>query len=477
MRKLFFLFTFLICVTVIVKASDSLLIDSVEYQSETTIKPSKKILVFDIRDEISKPIHRATIKAFEKAREIDADVVLIQMNTYGGRVDIADSIRTMIINHNKPVLVFINNQAISAGALISIACDSIYMRKGGSIGAATVVSQSGEQVPDKYQSFMRSTMRATAQSHGKDTIITDGDTTYVWHRNPDIAQAMVDPKLDIEGVTTEGEVLTLTAEEAMNAGYCEGYAESIKEVRELAGIDDYEVHYYKPEGVEKLISFLLNPVVQGIFLLLIVGGVYLEFQTPGVGFPLAAAVVGAILYFSPLYLEGLAENWELLLFVAGIILIALEIFVIPGFGIAGIAGITFMLAGLTLSLVDNVVFEIEGWAATIKVFKAFVQVMISFVAAMALAIWVSRKVGTAQWFKGFALETVQNSSEGYISTDVHSKNLKGKEGIAHTVLRPSGRVMIDDELYDAIAEVGYIEKGEKVKVLRDEAGQIFVIKG
>ena len=128
-----------------------------------------------------------------------AQYILIHMNTYGGMVNIADSIRTKILNSSIPVMVFIDNQAISAGSLISIACDSIYIRPGGSIGAATVVNQTGEAVPDKYQSFMRSTMRATAEAHGKDTIIEGNDTIIRWHRDPKIAEAMVDPVLKVEG--------------------------------------------------------------------------------------------------------------------------------------------------------------------------------------------------------------------------------------------------------------------------------------
>ncbi|HYW96993.1 MAG TPA: nodulation protein NfeD, partial [Bacteroidales bacterium] len=140
----------------------------------------KKTLVykFDIKEEIAAPVWRITQEAFRDAYEKKADVIIIDMNTYGGLVDKADSIRTKILNSTIPVYVFINDNAASAGALISIACDSIYMKPGAKIGAATVVNQTGQAMPDKYQSYMRATMRATAEAHGKDTIITNGDTTY-----------------------------------------------------------------------------------------------------------------------------------------------------------------------------------------------------------------------------------------------------------------------------------------------------------
>ena len=209
--------------------------------------PDKTIVyVFEIRDEIGKPSWRVMREAFSEAYQLKADYILLHLNTYGGLVNIADSMRTRIINSPIPVLAFIDNQAISAGALISIACDSIYMRSGGNIGAATVVDQTGGVVPDKYQSFMRSTMRATAESHGKDTIITGNDTVIKWRRDPRIAEAMVDPTIVAEGIDDSTKVLTFTVEEAIANGYCEGMANNIPEVLIEAGIKNYELIAYYP---------------------------------------------------------------------------------------------------------------------------------------------------------------------------------------------------------------------------------------
>src|SRR5690606_8512896 len=191
------------------------------------------------KQEITKATWRQTVQAFEAADSLKADVFLIHMNTYGGTVLDADSIRTKILQSPIPVYVFIDNNAASAGALISIACDSIYMRPGGSIGAATVVNQTGSALPDKYQSYMRSTMRATAEAHGKDTIITANDTIFKWRRDPRIAEAMVDPRVFIEGIIDTGKVLTFTPTEAIENGYCEGTAENIQEVLQKVGIEDY----------------------------------------------------------------------------------------------------------------------------------------------------------------------------------------------------------------------------------------------
>jgi len=205
----------------------------------------KKVFYFEINREIGPAAWRITKKALDQALSSKSDYVLLKLNTYGGLVDDADSIRTKILNCPIPVIVFIDNNAASAGALIAISADSIYMREGASIGAATVVDQQGKVVPDKYQSYMRAIMRATAEAHGKKPIIKGKDTTWIWHRDPKIAEAMVDPRTYIKGLNDTGKVLTMTTNEAIEHGYCEGKAENVKQVLEKANIDDYSFNEYK----------------------------------------------------------------------------------------------------------------------------------------------------------------------------------------------------------------------------------------
>lgn len=441
--------------------------------------PTDKIIVFkyEMTEQIAHAIWRITQKSFEEAKKMGADYILIHMNTYGGLLNAADSIRTMILNSPIPVIVFIDNNAASAGALIAIACDSIYMRPGGSIGAATVVDQTGKPVPDKYQSFMRSTMRSTAEAHGKDTIIKGNDTILQWHRDPKMAEAMVDPSIYIEGIIDTGKVLTFTTEEAIRYGFCEGEAENIKEVLEKAGIDNYEIKEYKLSALDRIIGFLLNPVVSGLLIMLIVGGIYFELQSPGIGFPLAASITAAILYFAPLYLEGLAQNWELIIFVVGLILIAVEIFAIPGFGVAGISGIILVVGGLTLAMVDNVVFRFDFTSAFSSVVKAFFIVAVAMLLGFISSLWLGKKLFTSQkTFGNLALNRDMKSEDGYIGVESKPRELIGKTGIADSVLRPSGKVLVDNEIYDAKSEYGFINKGEKVKVVRYETGQLYVVK-
>jgi membrane-bound serine protease (ClpP class) len=333
-------------------------------------------------------------------------------------------------------------------------------------------------MPEKYQSYMRSTMRATAEAHGKDTIIKGNDTIVTWHRDPLIAEAMVDPSIFIENISDTGKIVAFTANEAMENGYCEAILENIQEIVEHTGIKNYDIYEYKPTSLDKFIGFLINPAIQGILIMLIVGGIYFELQSPGIGFPLAAAILGAILYFAPLYLEGLAENWEMVIFVVGLILIILEIFVIPGFGIAGISGVILAFTGLVLSMVDNIIFEFEfhSMEAIGLVLKSFMIVAISIFIAFIVSLYLSQKVLTSNTFSWIVLNSTQKKDEGYVGVDRKQKDLIGQTGVALTNLRPSGKVEIEDEMYDAKSEIGFIEKGQKVKVINYRSGQIYVVK-
>lgn len=424
-------------------------------------QPDKKLVYqFDIRQEIGPPAWRNTQKAIDEAEKMGADYVLIHMNTYGGLVDMADSIRTRLLNAKPTVLVFIDNNAASAGALIAIACDSIYMRKSASIGAATVVNQTGEVVPDKYQSYMRATMRATAESTGRD---------------PKIAEAMVDPSVYIEGIIDSGKVLTFTSSEAQKHGFCNGEAENIAEVLQLAGVENYEIVKQELTATDKAINWLINPAISGILVLIIIGGIYFELQTPGIGFPLAASVLAAILYFAPLYLEGLAANWEILLFFVGAILLLVEIFVIPGFGVAGISGIALILFSLVSSLLQNegFDFEVPQSGAGLSVVQALATVLIPFGVLTTFLLFFGQNLLQMSAFKRLTLQSTQDTDAGYVVAD-QQHHLVGETGLAMTDLRPAGKVQIAGKPYDAKSTTGWIDKGTTVRIVAQERFELVV---
>jgi membrane-bound serine protease (ClpP class) len=274
----------------------------------------------------------------------------------------------------------------------------------------------------------------------------------------------------IPNLIDSGRTLTFTAEEAMKWGFCDGIAESVDEViTRFLGFEDYKLTTFRPTWLYNLLGFLMNPIFQSILILVIIGGIYFELQTPGVGFPLVAAILAAVLYFSPLYIEGLAQNWEILLFVIGVFLLLIEIFVIPGFGVTGICGIFLIVAGLVLSLLDNVNFNFEGVSSKDSG-RAVLIVLSGVILGMAGMIAMSGRIGKKGLFRRISLNTdLENALPPTVLT-----GLVGKTGVAYTVLRPSGKVMIEGEIYDGVSETGFIEKGTNVQVVRFENAQVYV---
>jgi membrane-bound serine protease (ClpP class) len=420
----------------------------------------KKVFTFAIDQDIDPGMNRRVKLALEQAEALKVDVILIEMDTYGGAVTDADEIRTRILESKIPVYVFINKDAASAGALISIACDSIYMAPGASIGAATVVNGTdGAAAPDKYQSYMRSMMRSTAEATG---------------RNPQIAEAMVDEKLVVPGLSDDQSVITFSVSEAIQNGYCEGEYTSQQAILEAQNLQAAQVIAYEEKTVDTIISYFLNPAVSGILILLIIGGIYFELQTPGIGFPLALAITAALLYFIPYYLNGLAENWEILAFVIGIILLAVEFFVIPGFGVFGVAGIVLTLGGLVLGMLPNEAFDFE-WVSSAQLFEALLTVILASLAAVGLVLWLTPKVNEWGAFKHLALATTQNRAEGFTAS-IYSEDLVGKVGTVHSRLRPSGKIELEGEIFDAYSRGEFLEQGEAIVVISTEGTSLRVKK-
>lgn len=416
-------------------------------------------VIYRIRldQDIDKAAQRLVVLGLEKAELAQADYILLDLNTYGGAVDAADSIRAAILRCEKPVIAYVNMQAASAGALISIACDSIYMKTGSSIGAATVVDQSGNEMPDKYQSFMRGMMRSTAQANGRD---------------PHIAESMVDT----------ANVLSLTPSEAIEVGYCEGVYESeLEVVKAVVGDNEFVIKNMDDDlsWLDKLIQILLNPLLQSIFMMMIIGGIFVEIRTPGIGLPLLTAVVGALLYFAPAYLGHLATYWEILLFVVGLVLLAMELFVIPGFGVCGIAGIIAIVVSLVFAMVDNA--ELLRWDGTLNlqpILQPLGIVILSCTAAIFGSMWIVRKLYSTRSFDHVALRQELKAEDGFTGVVSGLEVLVGETVTVFTDLRPSGKVQSSDgKIHEATLKFGgFASKGESLKVLSAEQGRLYCEK-
>ena len=414
-------------------------------------------MVMELKAEIDPRTNRYVELGLEKAKEIEADYVIIEMDTYGGAVTDAKDIVENIMDFEKPIWVFINKDAASAGALISIACDSIYMSPGANIGAATVVFQTGEAAPDKYQSYMRSTMRSIAEENGRD---------------PRIAEGMVDENIEIDSISKAGNVITFSTSEAIKYGYCEAKVNSIEEILERNKVTDYERVDFQLSASDKIIAIFLNPFISGILIMVIVGGIWFELQTPGVGFPIAAAAIALVLYFVPYYLNGMAENWEIIAFFVGMVLIGMEVFVIPGFGIAGILGITITLGSLILVMLNNDTFDFTFVEMNDIVIAAIVA-SVGIFGGLAALFFIGVKFTDSKFFARVALTDTMSRSEGYTSS-FNKESMVGKTGTAHTILRPSGKVLIEGEVYDAYTRGDYIEKDVEIVVTSDEGTSLKV---
>ena len=345
------------------------------------------------------------------------------------------------------------------------------MRPDATMGAATVVNGTdGQAMPDKYQSYMRGIMRATAESHGK---VLDADGRWRWRRDPVIAEAMVDPRVEVDGLIDDTRVLTFTPDEAVRWGYADGKADNVAEALAHIGVESFEIQRYQPTWVDRLTGFFGSPGVQAILIMIIIGGIYFELQTPGMGFPSMAALGAAVLYFLPLYISGVVSSWIVVVFVVGLLLMLLELFVIPGFGIAGIAGGVMMSAALFFGLFENFSFSLGGVSSIAMWYS--LGTMLAGVALAIGAIWLlTSRYGTRLMGGRNMLVKEQLVADGYIGVDMRPSRYVGMDAVALTDMRPSGKVMVDGERLDAVSDDGFIDSGTAVRIVRYENAQLYV---
>lgn len=416
-------------------------------------KPDK-ILMLNIQEGIDARTSRYIELGLEKVKAENYDLVFIDMDTYGGTVLDADKIVSMLLEEQLPTYVYIDKNAGSAGSFISIACDSIFMAPGSVMGASTVVNQEMQVMPEKVQSFMRKKMRSTAETNG---------------RNPQIAEELVGINLQ----TDSAFVRTLTNKEALAVGYCEGVYDDKTEIFEHYNFQNAEIDVFKLDTSNQIIDFFLNPAVKTILILLIFGGIYMELKTPGVGLAALVSLSATLFYFVPDYLHGLLDHWEILVFILGVILIILEVFVIPGFGIAGVTGIVLVFSALLLSMIQNNVFDfefVEAGAFSI----AFQTVGIGFIGSIIFVFFTASLLIKSNAFKRIAL---QESIDVKMNTSIEpTTSLIGKEGIAFTILRPSGKVKLDENIYDATTRGSFINQNDKIIVVEDNKASLKVKK-
>ena len=407
-------------------------------------------------------------RVISQAESDNAKAIIFDINTFGGRVDAATQIKDAILSSKVMTIAYINRRAISAGALISLSCEKIYMTEGGLIGAATAVDMSGKKGSEKVISFMREEMASTAEKTG---------------RSKEIARGMVDEELtfthlllngdslmvnDIEG-RKEGKLISLTTEQAIKYKIADGKAGTITELIEALGYSESEIIENRENWSEKIVRFLTDPVVASLLTTFGFLGILFELQSPGWGIPGIVGLICLVLSLSASYIAQLATMSDMLFIITGLGLIMLEAFIIPGFGIVGISGIGVMLYGLYLLLIPDIPVgeEVLGQAM-----DGFLIGLIGAVIGLYLLIRVLLK--TNFWKQ---LTSPENQiKEGVDKNLLDWESFIGEVGSSETDLHPSGWVKIKGKRVFVVSEGDFIEKGEDVKVLSADGNRILVRK-
>ncbi len=385
-------------------------------------------------------------RAVKEAAEVGAAALILDIDTPGGRVDAAEIISDALTDSEVPVYSLVNRRAYSAGALIALSTSRIYMRPASVIGAATPVDGTGTKAPEKIVSAMRSQMRALAESNGLE---------------PEVAAAMVDEDIEIDGVVESGKLLTLTTEEAVEIGYAEAIEDLDALLVEL-GHEGATVVTLELNWAERLVRFFSSSLVSPFLLSLGFLGLLIEIRTPTFGLAGTMGLISLGLFFGSNMIVGLAGLEDVLIVGAGLVLLGIEAFIVPGFGIFGVAGIVAILTGLYMSLLGNIPttpdFTRAGWVLTSSI-------LLLIASAWALIRTLPSSSRLAE--SGIFLPAKTASAIGYESAEVRS-DLVGKYGTAITDLRPAGTALIGDERIDVVSESEWISAGTPVKVLSAE---------
>lgn len=382
-----------------------------------------------------------------------ASAVYLDIDTPGGRIDAAERIADAIGASTVPVYAWVNPRAYSAGALIALSTKAIYMRPGAVLGAATPVDGSGVKASEKMVSAMRAEFRALAEAHGLD---------------PRVAEAMVDESIEIPGVVRAGELLTLSTNEALRVGFAKASVGGQPELLRAIGLPDARVISVSPNWAESVVRFLTNPLVSPLLLSLGILGLVFEIKTGSFGLGGLVSLTSLGLFFGSSLLVGLAGWEEILLLGLGALALAVEIFVLPGFGAAGVLGLVSLTAAVMLAMVGTS-------PTTADLTQAFLVLFASLAITVAVAYAWIRHLPNSGRFSGLFLRGGAAQSDGYIAA-LPRADLVGLEGIAVTDLRPAGTAQVAGERVDVVTEGEYVPQGGAVRVVRSE-GYRHVVRG
>ena len=431
-----------------------------------SVSTAKVVYVVPIQGTIDLGLPPFIERVISTAENNNADGVIFDIDTFGGRVDAATQIKDALLDANLMTVAFVNRRAISAGALISLSCEKIFMTGGGTIGAATAVDMSGKKGSEKVISYMREEMASTAEKR---------------ERNVDIAKGMVDEDLsfthlvvegdsvlvdDLEG-RKEGKLITLTTEQAIKYNMADGEVETLEGVLKILDLEDAEIRNASINWSENIVRFLTDPVVASLLMTFGFLGILFELQSPGWGIPGTFGAVCLALSLGASTIAELATMTDLLIIMVGLVLLLVEGFLIPGFGIAGIAGIAVLLWGLYELLIPDIPVSHDVYS------RALDGLTIGILGGIiALVLLFRLMIKTKFWHK-LTSPGVESKEAGY-TISIGIEDCVGKSGKTVTDLRPSGWINVENQKIFVVTEGEYVEKDQPVKILSVDGNRVVV---
>jgi len=429
------------------------------------------VIIIPINGEIEEGLAHIVQRGIKEAKLNKAAALIFDMDTYGGKVQAAESIMQSVARLNIPTYTYVNTKAISAGALIAASTKYIYMAPQSQIGDAKMLQMSpvpflggakeiDESIKEKAYSAVRAIVRSACEKNG---------------HSYKLFEAMMDEDIEITNVIDKGKLLTLTASEAVTQKLAVAISPSIDDMIKTIGLANAPQKIIAPRSGEHLARFFSSMMISGLLLILGIGGLFIEIKTPGFGVPGVIGVICMSLFFWGHYTAHLTGWFPVALFVIGLILLILEIFVIPGFGVAGISGIILMVAALILTMIDWVPGDWGNTPSLNEISASIAVVAISITGAIALIVISAKFMPKTPGLKGVFLSNKMDKEDGY--TAFNEKNYQqwiNKTGIAKTTLRPAGKAVIDGELLDVVTQGDFINKNSKIKVVHVDSNHIVV---
>lgn len=399
---------------------------------------NETVYVISLDSEVNAGMLNYLKHGINEAESNNADLILIQVDTLGGRIDSAEAISREILGTRIRTASFVNTKAESAGVLLSISADDFYMAPASTIGSAEPIPNS-----EKTLSYWRALLETTAERTGRD---------------PQLVAAMADSSISIDGVVDEGRLLNLTTNKAMELEFIDGIANSRADVYTSLGYENVNEVIVSKRTSDNIIGFISSAVVSQILLTAAFIGIVIEVITPGLGIGGLIGIVGFALFFAGSILSGSTTTFAVLIFVLGIVLLTIEVF-IPGFGVFGIGGIIAIFGSIVM--------------ASSSTAQAIFSILIALVVTTIVIALIIKYIPKRNLSKTLFLDTNLDKEGGFVSSK-EVIELIGREGKSLTYLRPSGKIEIDGQIYDATTSGMYISKDTKVVVLNSVGSRLIV---